>query len=468
MKTKKITVTVRILIVAIVIFTITILLIAYLSISQSRNTVNSLMENRMLNTVNSAAAMVDGDDLKTLRGEISDSGKEPFQRVIDVLTPFYKAVGLEYIYAIKKLDNGYGVVADPDFESEDEYGELIEVTPALESAFAGKPGSDRTSTKDRWGVFYSAFSPVYDSAGEVVGVIGVDYDADWFEHRTGTLDRFFVELSLVAIIGGIIYMWIVTKHERRELDFQYKETEKLRKINEKIVRVDGVKKDFLDRMTHEIREPVSRMIEDNRHILENSDVSKTVVCAENIDDASQSILAMVDDILDYIGLENGSIRLEEKEYDLRLLLDSVEKQVRSSAEEKGLRFSIYTDEDLPGRLLGDEAKIRQILMNLLSNAVKFTDEGEVTFTVMALERRDDSIKLLFGVEDTGCGIKEEDMERLFLAFERFEIEKNRVHGTGLGAALVKKLLTMMGSDIEVNSIYGQGSVFSFKLDQKVL
>ena len=467
MKTKKFTFTIKILIVAIVVFTITILLIAYLSITQSRSTVNSLMENRMLNTANSASAMVDGDDLKELVGDISDSGKEPFHRIISVLTPFYKAVGLKYIYAIKKLDNGYGVVADPDFESEDEYGEIIEVTPALESAFEGAPAADHVVTEDRWGVFYSAFSPIYDSAGEIVGVVGVDYDADWFDNRMKTLDRFLVELCLVAIIGGIIYLWIVTRHERRELEIQYRETENLREMNNKIVQVDSVKRDFLDRMSLEIREPVSRMIENNRHILDKADGNKTIICAENIDTASQSILVMVDDILDYIGMENGTITLDEKEYDLKILLDFIVEKIRPVVEEKGLTFSVYIDDGLPAYLMGDETKIRQVLMNLLSNAAKFTTEGEVTFSVSQLERNDDTITLLFSVEDTGCGIKEEDMERLFLAFERFDREKNQVSGTGLGTALVKKLLVMMGSDIEVNSVYGQGSVFSFKLTQKV-
>ncbi len=467
MKTRKYTFTIKIIIVAIVVFTITILLIAYLSITQSRSTVNSLMENRMLNTANSASAMVDGDDIKLLQGEISDSGKEPFHRVIAVLTPFYKAVGLKYIYAIKKLDNGYGVVADPDFESEDEYGELIEVTPALESAFSGVPAADHVATEDRWGVFYSAFSPIHDSTGEIVGVVGVDYDADWFDNRTQTLDRFLVELCLVAIIGGIIYLWIVTRHERRELDLQFKETENLRKMNEKIVQVDSVKRDFLERMSLEIREPVNRMIESNRHILDKADAHKTVVCAQNIETAGQSLGVMVDDILDYIGLENGTITLDEKEYELKVLLDSVVEKMRPVAEEKGLVFSVYTDDGLPAYLMGDETKIRQVLMNLLSNANKFTTEGEVIFSVSQLERNDDSVTLLFSVEDTGCGIKEEDMERLFLAFERFEREKNHVSGTGLGTALVKKLLVMMGSDIDVKSVYGQGSVFSFKLTQKV-
>ena len=468
MRLKKKSFTIRMLIVAIVLFTITILLLAYLSISQSGNTVDAIMENRMLNTANSAAAMVDGDDLVKLNGEISDSGKEPFHRIIAVLTPFYKAVGLKYIYAIKKIDGGYGVVADPDFESEDEYGEIIEVTPALESAMDGVPASDDIPYEDKWGVFYSAFSPVHDSTGAIVGAIGVDYDAEWFDNRTQTLDRFLVELCLVAIVGGIIFLLIVTRHERRELDLQYKETDNLREMNEKIAQVDSVKRDFLDRMSQEIRDPVNKIIENNRHILENSDVNKTLICAGNIDTAGQNILYMVNDILDYIGLENGRIKVVEEEYDFDILMDSIIEKVRPLVEEKGLTFSVHIDEGLPKHLKGDSAKISQVLMNLLSNAVKFTAEGEVSFSVEKLEEKDDNISLLFSVEDTGCGVKKEDIDRLFLAFERFDREKNQVSGTGLGTAIVKSLLIMMNSDIEVESIYGQGSIFSFRLTQKVL
>ena len=468
MKTRKISLTVKMLIIAIVFFTITILLLAYMSISQSRSTVNSIMENRMLNTANSAAAMINGDDLNELKGEISDSGKEPFHRIISVLTPFYKAVGLKYIYAIKKLEGGYGVVADPDFEAEDEYGEIIEVTPALESAVSGVASADHVVSSDRWGDFYSAFSPVYDSHGKLAGVVGVDFDADWFDNRTRTLDRFLLELCLVAIIGGIIYLWIVTRHERRELEVQYEEKVRLRELNEKIAQVDSVKKDFLGRMSKEIREPVNQIIEGNKHILDRATTNKTEVCAKNIEEAGNNILAMVDDILDYIGLVDGTIKLNEREYDLPLFLDAVVEKIRPSVEKKNLSFEVYIDDRLPHYLFGDDEKIRQVLVNLLSNAAKFTEEGVVAFSVSELERKGDSITLLFSVEDTGVGIREENLERLFMAFERFDREKNKASGTGLGMALVKHLLVMMDSDIEVASLYGQGSAFSFKLVQKII
>ena len=137
-------------------------------------------------------------------------------------------------------------------------------------------------------------------------------------------------------------------------------------------------------------------------------------------------------------------------------------------QEKGLKFDVIVDPKLPSKLYGDDIRIRQVLSNFLSNAVKYTEKGTVTLE-LAGRTEEDNVILHFTVKDTGIGIKQENMSKLFLAFERFDEEKNRnIEGTGLGMNISAQLLKLMGADLKVESVYGKGSSFSFDLRQRIL
>ena len=468
MKIKRFSLTSKILIVAILLLSITIILIAYLTINRSQNAVLELMETRMLNITNSAAAMVNGDDLAQLAGDVSDADTEAYQRINDALTPFFKAVGLNYIYAVKELEGGYGVVVDPDMQAADEYGEIIESTNALQEAMHGKPSAETVPTLDRWGSFYSAYSPVYDSKKKQTGVIAVDFDAEWFDTRKGTLDMFLILICIVTVLGSIGFVWVITRRVRQEVGERLRESEKLRETKASIEKADQVKRDFIDHTTQEVRVPVHTILERNRHIQEVTHVERTRLCANNIEVAGENLLSMINDILDYANLEDENTKLEEKDYDLVEMIDKLVRTITPAMNEKGLLFEVNVDEVLPRYLFGDAPKISQCLMNLLSNAAKFTEEGEVTFSVFMMSLDGDRVKIRFSVEDTGVGIHEEDKDRLFNAFERFDRDKNRTTGTGLGMAIVKRLLMLMDSDLVVESLYGQGSLFSFIITQSVI
>lgn len=164
------------------------------------------------------------------------------------------------------------------------------------------------------------------------------------------------------------------------------------------------------------------------------------------------------------------MEIQETEYNTVQLLDNVTSMMAALAEKKGLEIKLDIDKQLPDRLIGDEVRIRQVLVNIMSNAVKYTKKGSVTFLVKVVEQleKEGACQILFSVKDTGIGIRDEDRERLFEKFERLDFEQNKhTEGTGLGMSIVVKLLEAMGSKIELESVYGKGSNFYFVLKQKV-
>ena len=194
--------------------------------------------------------------------------------------------------------------------------------------------------------------------------------------------------------------------------------------------------------------------------------------AGNIESAGRSLLSIINDILDFSKIEAGRMQLVEADYKLSSVLNDVCNMVFFRAKEKGLRFSIDVDETIPDSLYGDEVRLRQAITNIAGNAVKYTNEGEIRLSVHtgSREKREagQNLWLIVAVQDTGIGIQEEDIKKLFTKFQRVNMEQNRtVEGTGLGLAITYKLLDMMGGDIQVESQYGEGSTFTIKVPQRI-
>ncbi|MBO4610081.1 MAG: response regulator [Lachnospiraceae bacterium] len=231
------------------------------------------------------------------------------------------------------------------------------------------------------------------------------------------------------------------------------------------------KSNFLSNMSHEIRTPITAVLGFNEMILRESDDREILLYAENIKTAGNTLLGLINDILDFSKIEAGKVEIIPVDYDLSSVLNNLVNMLRVRAEGKNLDLKFDFDKDLPKILNGDEVRIKQIITNILTNAVKYTEEGSVTFT-MGFEKDpedSDSIFLKVSVKDTGIGIKKEDMEKLFSKFERIEEKRNRnIEGTGLGMNITQSLLDMMDSKLEVESVYGEGSTFSFRLKQKVV
>lgn len=228
------------------------------------------------------------------------------------------------------------------------------------------------------------------------------------------------------------------------------------------------KSDFLANVSHEIRTPMNAIIGMSELIIEESRGRKMYDYACDIKTASLNLLGIINDILDLSKVESGKLDLIEDKYYIQLLVEEVVNMIKIVASEHGLKILLEMEEDIPHYLIGDEGRIRQILINLLNNAVKFTKKGHVKLKVSVEEGWESDICLVFQVEDTGMGIKQEDLEKIFEEFQQVDTKKNRkVEGTGLGLTISKRLVHLMAGSIEVDSEYGQGTVFTVKIPQKI-
>lgn len=225
---------------------------------------------------------------------------------------------------------------------------------------------------------------------------------------------------------------------------------------------------FLANMSHEIRTPINAVLGMDAMILRESKEEKTREYAMDIQNAGQVLLSLINDILDLSKIESGKMEILPVEYDFSSLLHDVMNMVSMKAETKNLAVHLRVDDHLPSRLYGDDIRLRQILVNLMNNAVKYTEKGSVTLSVKGTVK-ESGLVLRCEVKDTGIGIKEQDISRLFQEFERIEEDRNRnVEGTGLGMSITVKLLQLMGSKLQVESVYGEGSTFFFEVEQGIV
>ena len=229
------------------------------------------------------------------------------------------------------------------------------------------------------------------------------------------------------------------------------------------------KSQFLAQMSHEIRTPINAVLGMNEMILRESSDENILDYAANIQSAGRTLLSIINSILDFSKIEDGKMEIILVKYDIASMINNLVNSIAERARDKSLDFIVDVDEKLPSVLLGDDVRITQVIMNLLTNAVKYTEEGKVTLSIKEGKRDANFVYLDVQVKDTGIGIREEDMIKLFESFERLEEKRNRnIEGTGLGMSIVTKLLEMMDSELHVESVYGVGSVFSFCLRQSIV
>ncbi len=226
---------------------------------------------------------------------------------------------------------------------------------------------------------------------------------------------------------------------------------------------------FLANMSHELRTPINTILGLNELILRESQEEAVKEYARDIRQAGNILLALVSDILDFSKLEADKMELTEGIYDVSSLLNDLINSISVQLRRKKLDLVLEIAQDIPYKLFGDEIHIRQIIGNLLSNAVRYTEKGRITLHLSWKELPKDSIEIYVIVKDTGIGIKDEDIPKLFKAFQRMDSTvRSKDDRTGLGLAITQRLIEMMGGRLEVQSVYGKGSAFSFKIVQKVV
>lgn len=245
-------------------------------------------------------------------------------------------------------------------------------------------------------------------------------------------------------------------------------TNDTQELVEKANQANAAKSTFLSHMSHEIRTPIHAVLGMDEMILRECQDTNILQYAENIDNAGKTLLSLINDVLDFSKIEEGKMEIIPVEYELHSFFNDLQMMIAERASKKGLTFHMEVDPQLPHILYGDEIRIKECLLNLLTNAVKYTDTGTVTFTCNFQKKDESHIDLEMRVKDTGKGIKAEDMDYLFVPFQRLEAKKNQhIEGTGLGMSITSRLLEMMGSALKVESTYGKGSEFSFVVEQEV-
>ena len=235
-------------------------------------------------------------------------------------------------------------------------------------------------------------------------------------------------------------------------------------------KANRAKSDFLSSMSHEIRTPLNAIVgfsEDIQNHKENADPI-IVEDANYILEASKTLLEIVGNILDLNKIESNKMELTEETYNFKNEIEILARINSTRIGEKSIDFKIDIAPDIPYELYGDKAHMKQILNNLLSNAFKYTEKGEIVFSVKCINQ-DDTCNLIMSVKDTGKGIKSKDINKLFNKFERLDVEMNSTtEGTGLGLAITKNLVEMMGGKINVQSRFGEGSMFMVRIPQKII
>lgn len=228
------------------------------------------------------------------------------------------------------------------------------------------------------------------------------------------------------------------------------------------------KSNFLSSVSHELRTPINAVLGLDEMIIRESSEDNIIEYATEIQNAGKSLLGLVNDILDTSKLEEGKMDLIPSEYELSSTINDLINMTSVKADDKNLTLEVNVDSNTPHLLFGDEVRLKQVILNILTNAVKYTEKGSVTMDI-GFEKEDESSAYLnVTVTDTGIGIREEDMGRLFSRFERIEERRNiNIEGSGLGMNIVQQILELMGSELEVESEYGKGSSFSFSVLQKV-
>lgn len=292
----------------------------------------------------------------------------------------------------------------------------------------------------------------------------VGYHYPWWVYRHS--EKMFLYDSFISLIlvGALCFIM------NRSYGSLFKgETDRAKSEAQRAEELTRSQNRFFSSMSHEIRTPINSILGLNELILRDQDATEEIVKdASGIQGAGKMLLSLINDILDFSKIEAGSMDIVPVDYKIGDMFSEIVNMMWLRAHDKGLGFEVSVDPDVPSALYGDEVRIKQVIINLLNNAVKYTNKGHIELRVDSSDVDENTVELSISISDTGMGIRKEDLPFLFDAFKRVDEGKNRhIEGTGLGLSIVKQLVELMDGTISVNSIYGEGSTFTFTIRQIV-